>query len=85
MRKKKSDGRILVAIRVHAADVKLAKSEARERDWDKAPALSRRGVNAGRPPGYQTIIGEWIRASAKRARKNLGDRKRRKREASATL
>lgn len=82
-RKRNKDPRKLVALRVHADDVKLAKSEARERDWTKRPANHRRGTSAGAPPGYQTILGEWIRDAAKRARKNAGDRKRRKLESAA--
>lgn len=85
MSKRKKDPRKLVALRVHLADVKLAKTCARERDWTKRPASHRKGTSAGAPPGYQTILGEWIRDAAKRERKNLGDRKRRKREASASV
>lgn len=85
MSKRKKDTRILVSVRVRTDDCKLARIEARERDWKKHPALARKGVLAGAPPGYQTILGEWIRASAKRARKNLGDRKRRRREAAKSV
>jgi hypothetical protein len=84
MKKRQKDPRTLVALRVHVSDIKLAKSEARERDWDKHPALHRKGIATGRGPGYQTILGEWIHGAARRARKNLGDRKRRKRTAMAT-
>jgi hypothetical protein len=85
MKTKKKDPRSLVALRVHVSDVKLAKAEARERDWEKQPANHRKGQAAGRPPGYQTILGEWISAMARRARKNAGDRKRRKREAAIAV
>lgn len=74
----------MVAFRVHKADVKIAKVCARERDWQKHPALARRGVATGAPPGYSTVLGEWIWEAAKRARKNLGDRKRRAQAGFAT-